>query len=127
MWIANYLYEERYMNGDFNHKCAYKPCEGCGFPFWIQKRRRFHNNSCANTVRKSKGDQAKYQACHERVWRKYGKASERICKCGQQAQHWANLTGNYPDTEDYEAMCIPCHTAYDQGRKTVSQPSETLV
>jgi len=54
-----------------------------------------------------------YTAMHQRVHRVRGKASWQNCRCGEPAQHWANLTGNYADVNDYEAMCMRCHRHYD--------------
>lgn len=63
-----------------------------------------------------RGDSAGYQACHARVVSKRGKASGWLCamECGRRAQDWANLTGNYPDPDDFAAMCRSCHRKFDR-------------
>lgn len=68
--------------------------------------------------RRFKGYKAKpgYSAGHKRVVKARGKASNCVA-CGAEddrAYHWANLTGNYGDPEDYQSMCVPCHHAMDR-------------
>ncbi len=67
-----------------------------------------------------KGDAAGYQACHLRVAARRG-APMRCDRCGTadpaQTYDWANLTGNYPDPDDYERMCRSCHRRYDNARR----------
>jgi hypothetical protein len=63
-----------------------------------------------------KGEEAGYVACHLRVYKMRGKASEckeRGCKKTSRTFHWANLTGKYSDVEDYRSMCSSCHALYD--------------
>lgn len=62
-----------------------------------------------------KGSEASYTALHARVYGVRGKASDQRCRCGRQAMDWANLTGRYDSVDDFEAMCRPCHRAYDRG------------
>lgn len=67
-----------------------------------------------------KGDDAGYQACHLRVEQRRGKPM-RCDRCGTtdpaRSYDWANLTGNYPDPDDYERMCRSCHRRYDNARR----------
>lgn len=67
-----------------------------------------------------KGDAAGYQACHLRVEQRRGKPM-RCGPCGTTdpslTYDWANLTGNYPDPDDYERMCRSCHRRYDSARR----------
>lgn len=66
-----------------------------------------------------KGDEAGYFALHQRVSFQRGRPS-RCERCGldeaARVYHWANLTGNYADVNDYERMCVPCHRRYDADR-----------
>lgn len=62
------------------------------------------------------GNKAKcVETYHRRLNRKHG--SPKKCEvCGSttaKCYHWANLTGNYPDLEDYKRMCASCHAKYD--------------
>lgn len=34
--------------------------------------------------------------------------------------HWANLTGDYADVNDYARMCVPCHRRFDAERRKVT-------
>jgi len=80
-----------------------------------------------------------FAAAHARVRRKYGKASEHMCKCGSVALHWAFqwrttprqrwLLGKSPNArtttpamyslleEDYQAMCAQCAYWYDKDER----------
>lgn len=62
------------------------------------------------------GKKAKYSAFHERVRKWLGKA-KRCDVCGKHKRNknyqWANLTGDYNNTNDYKQMCVSCHRKYD--------------
>lgn len=63
-----------------------------------------------------KGDEAGYSAGHKRVVKARGRADHCI-DCGahdDRAYHWASLTGNYGDPNDYQPMCVPCHHRMDR-------------
>lgn len=66
-----------------------------------------------------KGDAAGYEGFHHRVRRLRGTPS-RCDRCGAtdpgKIYDWANLTGNYPDPDDYQRMCRTCHSRYDNSR-----------
>jgi hypothetical protein len=67
-----------------------------------------------------RGDAAGYKALHLRVATARGKP--QLCvECGKSdaatRYEWANLTGNYADTNDYKRLCIPCHRIFDAGRR----------
>ncbi len=66
-----------------------------------------------------KGNKVGYHGIHGWVIRQKGKASEYICKCGKQAQHWANTKAHKYKRriEDFEAMCAKCHRIYDLNNK----------
>jgi hypothetical protein len=66
------------------------------------------------------GDNASYFALHDRVYRARGNAKE--CEwCGENNPvghyHWANLTGEYADVNDYARVCVMCHRQYDKARR----------
>lgn len=67
-----------------------------------------------------KGDDIQYASFHKRVEVKRGKP-RRCSHCGttdpQWTYDWANLTGNYADTDDYARMCRPCHRRFDNERR----------
>lgn len=67
-----------------------------------------------------------YQALHIRVRKERGPANDYPCsKCGIDRgqlphnghMHWANLTNDYHDVNDFAAMCPACHGVYDAERK----------
>lgn len=68
-----------------------------------------------------KGDAAGYKALHLRVDAARGKP--RACECcgltdPKARYEWANLTGRYEDTADYQRLCVPCHRTLDARRRT---------
>jgi len=58
-------------------------------------------------------------ALHKRLYRKYGKASEKLCvDCGKTAKDWSNETGLYTDKlEDYVPRCRKCHIKKDKNNR----------
>lgn len=74
-----------------------------------------------------RGTNAAYAALHKRVEKERGRPA--VCeRCGRsgpgRVYEWANLTGNYADTSDYERMCRSCHRIYDAHRR-VTERCET--
>jgi hypothetical protein len=70
-----------------------------------------------------KGDEASYTALHYRVERERGKpCSCIICNTTDESKRyeWANLTGNYKNTDDYARMCVPCHREFDAMRRNLT-------
>ena len=62
------------------------------------------------------GDNATYDAKHQRLRNNRGKASEHDCvSCGEQAYEWAQVheTTGLDIYEHYQSMCRPCHSTYD--------------
>lgn len=62
-----------------------------------------------------RGTEVGYAAAHARL-RRYRGNADHCVECGandDRAYHWANLTGNYWDTNDYQPMCVPCHRKMD--------------
>jgi hypothetical protein len=78
-----------------------------------------------------KGDDACYEAIHQRLGRLLGAAKEHVCvDCGKQACHWSlkhdaqqviydKRRGSPYSTnpDDYEPRCVSDHIRYDRGRK----------
>lgn len=77
------------------------------------------------------GNEAGYQAVHDRVRAIRGLASEHMCcRCGRPARDWAYdnadpnekrwvLNGRFYSTDPshYQPMCIPCHRRFDYADK----------
>jgi hypothetical protein len=75
------------------------------------KRNQFGKNNSS-----WKGDNASYTGFHARVERTRGKPKKcEVCNIDDpnRTYDWANLTGNYPDINDYKRMCRQCHWVYD--------------
>jgi hypothetical protein len=75
-----------------------------------------------------KGNSIGYYGAHKRVIAARGRPS--LCeKCGMtdisKRYHWANITGNYTDTNDYIRLCPPCHHAMD--KPYLKKPNTILV
>lgn len=67
-----------------------------------------------------KGCDAKYAALHTRLQRRRGIADHcEVCKNTETETRyeWANLTGDYPNIDDYKQMCAKCHRNYDAKRR----------
>ena len=71
-----------------------------------------------------KGDKVSYRALHR--WVRKHKGIPEYCEfCGifsysPKSIHWANKSGNYlRDLNDWIALCVPCHRAYDKGRNSI--------
>ncbi len=68
------------------------------------------------------GDAVGYRAAHKRVEVARGKALACTipgCIASRRPQvrfHWANLTGNLADVDDYRSMCVFHHRAFDWAR-----------
>lgn len=71
-----------------------------------------------------------YMATHTKLRRERGNASEYLCACGAQAEHWAYSNAAVDESVDsygrrysrdlaeYTAMCVPCHHHFDRVRPT---------
>lgn len=69
-----------------------------------------------------KGSKATYAAYHKRVQSQRGKAF--MCeKCGRDDNSirydWANITGNFDDTNDYQMLCRSCHFKMDEIKRNL--------
>lgn len=54
-----------------------------------------------------------YEHAHRQVFHKRGKANSCVWGCQSKLYHWANLTGDYENIEDYASMCVSCHQLFD--------------
>jgi transcriptional regulator with XRE-family HTH domain len=91
----------------------------------IPRRRQIKRNQYAENNDSWVGESASYSTAHARVRYMRGSAKLHGCSvCGDRREStwydWANLTGNYPDPDDYVAMCRKCHRAFDKKRKEVN-------
>lgn len=68
-----------------------------------------------------KGENAGYQALHERV--RVERGTPRLCDTCKvnddisKKYEWANMTGNYTDIWDYKRLCSDCHRSLDAKRR----------
>jgi hypothetical protein len=65
------------------------------------------------------GDHPSYLAAHKRVYRARGKAC-RCEHCGaddDRMYHWANVSGNYADINDFIQLCVSCHRKFDAAKR----------
>ena len=63
-----------------------------------------------------KGNEVKYFAAHQRVYKARGKASHcEICgpTCTSLRFEWANVSGIHHDINDYISLCKSCHNKFD--------------
>lgn len=64
------------------------------------------------------GDRIGYHGLHNRVRRMRGAASEHACAHADSTcegpMHWANISHEYRDTEDFMPLCQSHHFRYDQ-------------
>ena len=64
-----------------------------------------------------KGDDAGYRSLHTRVERRRGPAKEHTCILNLPNCHgpiqWANVSGDYTDTDDFVPMCALHHNHFD--------------
>jgi hypothetical protein len=111
------------IRGTHSRRMEWITCVTCGNRALVRSdsKKLFCSKKCVRGVNKNqryawKGEKAGYSGFHRRVYRARGKADHCEC-CGKTdpgiRYEWANLTGNLGDPADYEAMCVPCHRAYD--------------
>lgn len=88
--------------------------------YGIQSRSRAVRDQWGEKHHNWAGDEADYGSLHARVYRRRGNAKE--CEwCGENDPgvyyHWANLTGQYANVDDYARLCVTCHRRYDNARR----------
>lgn len=86
----------------------------------IVRRRAVKRDQRGDRNHMWKGANAGYQALHLRVEQERGDLIG-CTRCGQSdpaaSYEWANQTGDYANTSDYERMCRPCHRTFDAWRR----------
>lgn len=83
------------------------------------KTRKGANHNKGESAHQWRGENATYSAFHHRVTQAKGRPQQcSLCKTKTSSRfHWANLTGNYADINDYSRMCAKCHGRYDADRR----------
>lgn len=104
-----------------------KSCEQCGTEFFGRRSRlstqaRFCSVACSRIGAHNPQWAASnigYRGAHLRVAKARGKAEfcSRADGTCSRTYHWANLTGHYEDTMDYESMCVSHHRRFDNARR----------
>lgn len=120
-----------YKVSDTKQKKPYtlKNCASCGRSKMMQTRvtARFCSVACSklgenNPRWNPDSDYHKYTRVemtrfHQAVVKARGRAAEHGCThCGtteDRVYHWANVSRNYEDVNDYIPLCVPCHYRYD--------------
>lgn len=114
-----------YMDGDNKHPYEYKACATCGEKSWIQVRRDHCSYSCSKMGDKNPSKQktsghtlskTEYVKAHCVVRNTRGDAFGCM-HCGtveDRMYHWANISGDYWNVEDYISLCVPCHDRFDR-------------
>lgn len=117
----------KYFNGDTKHPYEFKACLTCNTKSWIQKRNDYCSQRCSKLGNLNPSSQrdshhgltkVEYVRAHELVRRARGNAFG-CAHCGtnvQRVYHWANISGDYWNTEDYINLCVPCHDRYDRAK-----------
>lgn len=77
-------------------------------------------------------DLAKVMSAHKQVRKLRGRAAYCVFDCTLRPSgypirrfHWANLTGDYADINDYTSMCPSCHVRYDTARRSMNYGEST--
>ena len=115
-----------YLDGDSHHPYEWKACATCGQEGWIQKRRGHCSRSCSKmgdknpSKQKSSGHEltpVEYVTAHKAVRKTRGLAfgCEHCGTVEDRMYHWANVSGDYWNVEDYINLCAPCHDKFDRG------------
>ena len=87
-----------------------------------ERRRTIKRDQSGPKNHSWKGEAAGYKALHLRVEAARGKPKTcAFCQRTSGRFEWANMTGNYGDVWDYIRLCVPCHRAYDAGRRRAQQ------
>lgn len=115
----------RYLIGDDKHPYEFKACDTCGEESWIQKRRSHCSYRCSKLGDKNPSKQkasghsltkVEYAGAHTAVRKARGSAFGCV-HCGtteDRTYHWANISGDYWNIDDYISLCVPCHDRYDR-------------
>jgi hypothetical protein len=94
-----------------------------GYIPWNKNKKQQYNSGEKHY--RWKGDDVSYDAIHDWVEKKKGKASF----CSFNPEHtaknfnWANISGSYlRDIDDYASLCPICHNQYDAIRRGYFTP-----
>ncbi len=93
-------------------KIVHQRFKRAGYKCRIAKKR----NQCRENNDSWRGESASYAAFHYRIKALFGNPKRcEICGTTDPQKHydWANLTGDYPNLQDYKRMCRSCHWKYD--------------
>jgi hypothetical protein len=68
-----------------------------------------------------KGNRSSYNAFHIWIRNNFGKAVHCDIDANHKSTryHWANLTGDYRNINDYVQLCPHCHSLFDLGKLTI--------
>jgi len=95
-------------------------CSKCGKSF-LSYPRQYKNGKgrlfCSLKCACWKGDDVKYIALHQRIYKLFGKASKcEACQTKLAKRYtWANISGEYIfDKKDWLQLCSSCHIKYDR-------------
>lgn len=84
-----------------------------------QRRKAVKRNQRGSANSSWRGSDATYATFHKRV--EVARGTPSACDgCGTTEAcryEWANLTGNYQDTDDYSRLCVSCHRKHDAARR----------
>jgi len=126
---AQFIYDDA-TDPQHKHPLELRKCELCTKDFLARRDNKYVGRFCSKTcaqlgennsnkkntsIRKTPVIPS-YYTLHRHLYETKGSAKEYRCFCGERAQAWANLTGQYEDLEDYTPMCGRCHNRYDKGR-----------
>lgn len=116
-----------YAEGDTHHPMIEKACAECGIVGLIQVRRDHCSRRCSKIGEKNPSQQknsrhgltpSQYASAHSAVRKARGSAFGcRHCETtAPRVYHWANISGDYFNVDDYINLCVPCHDAYDRSK-----------
>lgn len=117
-----------------------RECGGCGEAKWLIARESVHFCSTQCRASAMSGDnhpnwnpdsaykkytKSQMTGFHQRVEKARGSAKDHGCEhCGDtqpRYYHWANVSGNYTDVNDYISLCVPCHYKYDAPKRAAAR------
>lgn len=85
----------------------------------IKARKAAPRNQKKENNNNWKGENITYAAAHKRVEIERGKPKVcSSCKTTKAKKYeWANISGDYLDTQDYIRLCVSCHRLFDSKRR----------
>lgn len=107
-----------------------KPPSRTGIPSSALQKQRASEVHTGNKWALGKGKEkdgvVSYNAYHQRVYRRFGKAKfcSNFLNCRKLGiapmYYWANISGKYEDTNDYVQLCPSCNELYDAGKIAIN-------